>query len=63
MLLLDLGLLLSLYIGWRIAGACVTRLADRLRLLAPWATVLVGLYGTGIWVFLQPMQMRGMVHG
>jgi hypothetical protein len=63
MLLLDLGLLLSLYLGWRIAGACVTRVADRLRLLAPWLTLLVGLYAAGIWVFLQPMQMRGMVHG
>jgi len=62
-LLLDLGLLLSLYIGWHIACTCVTRLADRLRLLAPWVTVLVGLYGTGVWAFLQPMQMRGMVHG
>ena len=62
-LLLDLGLLLSLYLGWRIAGAYVTQIADRLRLLAPWATLLVGLYAAGIWVFLQPMQMRGMVHG
>ena len=41
-LLLDLGLLLSLYIGWQIARNCVTRLADRLRLLAPWAAVLSG---------------------
>ena len=62
-LLLDLGLLLSLYLGWRIAGAYVTQIANRLRLLAPWATLLVGLYVAGIWVFLQPMQMRGMVHG
>ena len=63
LLLLDLGLLLSLYLGWRIAGACVTRTTDRLRLIAPWVTLLAGLYAAGIWVFLQPMQMRGMVHG
>jgi hypothetical protein len=63
MLLLDAGLLLSIYLGWRIASSNVVRVGDRLRLLAPWATVPVGLYATGIWVFLQPMQMRGMVHG
>jgi cytochrome c oxidase assembly factor CtaG len=62
-LVLDLGLLLSLYLGWRIAAAYSTRVASRLPLLAPWATLLVGLYIAGIWVFLQPMQMRGMVHG
>jgi hypothetical protein len=63
MLLLDAGLLLSIYLGWRIAGSNVIKVGDRLRLLAPWATVPVGLYAAGIWVFLQPMQMRGMVHG
>jgi hypothetical protein len=63
MLLLDAGLLLSIYLGWRIAGSNVIRVGDRLKLLAPWATVPVGLYAAGIWVFLQPMQMRGMVHG
>ena len=63
MFLLDLGLLLSLYVGWRIASTYVTRVADRLLLLAPWAALPAGLYAAGIWVFLQPMQMRGMVHG
>jgi hypothetical protein len=32
-------------------------------LTALWAVIAVGLYVTGVWVFLQPMQMRGMVHG
>jgi cytochrome c oxidase assembly factor CtaG len=63
MLLLDAGVLLSLYACWRIARAYTDRARDGLILLAPWATVAALLYAAGIWVFLQPMQMRGMVHG
>ena len=63
MLLLDAGVLLSLYVGWRIARAYTNRAQDGLLLLAPWAAVAALLYAAGIWVFLQPMQMRGMVHG
>ena len=63
LLLLDAGVLLSLYVGWRIARGYTSRLQDVLLLLAPWATVAAALYTVGIWVFLQPMQMRGMVHG
>jgi hypothetical protein len=63
MLLLDGGVLWSLYVGWRIAGGYTDRTQDRLKLLAPWAVVVALLYAAGIWVFLQPMQMRGMVHG
>jgi hypothetical protein len=52
--LLDAGLLLTLYLGWQIARS--------LRLLAPWAAVACALYGAGIWILFQPMQMRGMMH-
>jgi hypothetical protein len=62
-LLLDAGILLALYLGWRIARTYATGVRDGLRLLAPWAAIAVGLYVAGILVFLQPMQMRGMVHG
>jgi cytochrome c oxidase assembly factor CtaG/ferredoxin len=62
-LLLDAGVLLSLYAGWRIARTCTNRTRAGLLLLVPWATVAALLYAAGIWVFLQPMQMRGMVHG
>jgi hypothetical protein len=62
-LLLDAGVLLSLYAGWRIARSYAKRAQDGLLLLAPWAVVAVLLYAAGIWIFLQPMQMRGMVHG
>jgi cytochrome c oxidase assembly factor CtaG/ferredoxin len=61
-LLLDAGILLTLYLGWRIASAYTNRVQDGLRLLAPWAVVAVGLYAAGVWIFLQSMQMRGMAH-
>jgi hypothetical protein len=63
LLLLDAGVLLSLYVGWRIARAYTSRPKDGLLLLAPWATVAAVLYAAGVWVVFQPMQMRGMVHG
>jgi len=61
LLLLDAGLLLTLYIGWRVANAFAPRVWASLRLFVPWAAVAAGLYSSGIWVLLQPMQMRGMV--
>src|SRR5262249_5087545 len=60
-LLLDAGLLLSLYVGWRIARDVAPRVRSALQLLAPWACVAFALYAAGIWIFLQPMQMRGMI--
>lgn len=60
-LLLDAGLLLTLYVGWRIATGYATRARAAIALLAPWVVVSVGLYLGGVWTFLQPMQMRGML--
>jgi hypothetical protein len=54
-LFLDIGLLLSLYAGYR--------LAPTLRALAPWALLMVLLFAVGVWVLFQPMQMRGTVIG
>jgi cytochrome c oxidase assembly factor CtaG/polyferredoxin len=53
-LTLDGGLLLTLYIVWRIAQG-------RIRTVLPWATLAVALYCAGVWILSQPMQMRGMV--
>src|SRR5262249_8165086 len=50
-LFLDMGLLLSLYAGYR--------LAPTLRALAPWALLMVLLFAVGVWILFQPMQMRG----
>ena len=61
-LVLDAGLLLAIYLGWRVARAYAPRARDALRVLAPWAGVTTVLFGFGIWIFLQPMQMRGVVN-
>jgi hypothetical protein len=58
---LDAGLLLALYLGWRVARGYAPRARDALCLLTPWAGIATVLFGFGIWIFLQPMQMRGVV--
>jgi cytochrome c oxidase assembly factor CtaG len=58
--LLDIGLLATLYLGWRIARFYAPRLRLAFRVMAPWGSVAVGLYLFGVWTCLQPMQMRGL---
>jgi hypothetical protein len=58
-LALDLGLLLSLYTGYRIAIAQSARLTQALRVLLPWAMLITLLFAIGIWLVFQPMEMRG----
>ena len=58
-LFLDVGLLLSLYSGYRIAMNQSGRTSQALKMLAPWAALLVLLFAAGVWIVLQPMQMRG----
>jgi hypothetical protein len=59
-LLLDGGLLLTLYLGWRVAQRFSARAAGALSLLAPWACLAALLYAAGVWIVFQPMEMRGM---
>jgi hypothetical protein len=59
-LLLDTGLLGTLYLGWRIARVYAPRLRLALRVMAPWSGVAMVLYLFGVWTCLQPMQMRGL---
>jgi len=61
LLVLDLGLLLTLYIGWRIASRFRFSFVRTLGLNAPWAGLAVLLYSIGVWIIFQPMQMRGMM--
>jgi cytochrome c oxidase assembly factor CtaG/ferredoxin len=66
MVLLDAGLLFALYLGWRIIrpGLHTSRarpVGESLAKMSPWAMLVVLLYAAGVWVLLQPMQMRGMV--
>jgi len=58
-LMLDFGLLLSLYTGFRIAEAHASRVSRALRTFLPWAVVIVLLFAVGVWIVFQPMQMRG----
>jgi hypothetical protein len=53
-LLLDAGLLLTLYVAWQIRTAVLQ--------FVPWAVTACLLYGAGIWILFQPMEMRGMLH-
>jgi cytochrome c oxidase assembly factor CtaG len=59
LVVLDLGLLLSLYAGWRLAGELSKRPG---RLFAPLACVAAALWAAGVWTLVQPMAMRGMAH-
>jgi ferredoxin len=58
-LFLELGMLLSLYAGWRISLARCSGARQALQALLPWALLIVLLFAVGIWIVLQPMQMRG----
>jgi cytochrome c oxidase assembly factor CtaG/ferredoxin len=61
LLVLDLGLLFTLYLGWRLAARFRLGITPTLRLSAPWASLAVVLYLAGLWIIFQPMQMRGMM--
>ncbi len=53
LLLLDAGLLFTLYLGWRIAGTCARSS------FAAFAALAATLWLAGVWILLQPMPMRG----
>jgi len=59
-LLLDIGLLATLYLGWRIARVYVPKLQLAFRVMAPLSSVAVALYWFAVWTCFQPMQMRGL---
>jgi cytochrome c oxidase assembly factor CtaG len=61
LLLLDAGLLLTLWVGWRIARDAAPRLRRALALVAPCAGVAAALWAAGVWIVCQPMAMRGMM--
>ena len=62
-LFLDVGLLLSLYTGYRIALSRASRRSLALKGLAPWAVLILLLFAVGVWIVFQPMQMRGTLEG
>ncbi|MFI5454764.1 MAG: cytochrome c oxidase assembly protein [Isosphaerales bacterium] len=60
---LDLGLLLSLYAGYRIALRQSSRPSSALKAFLPWGVLILLLFAMGVWIVLQPMQMRGTMLG
>lgn len=59
LMLLDGGLLLTLYVSWRIAREYFEEMRKAMELLTPWALLSCALYAVGVWILFQPMQMRG----
>lgn len=59
MTVLGVGLLLSLYVCWRTAIRIGNRRLPAWRIGMPWLALALALYACGIWVLLEPMQMRG----
>ncbi len=57
--MLDFGLLVSLYTGFRIAESNTTSISETLKAFSPWATLIVFLFVLGVWLVFQPMEMRG----
>ena len=57
--LLDVGLLVSLYLAWRIAGQMNS--TRRFLTFLPWSLLAASLYAAGVWIIFQPMEMRGMM--
>jgi hypothetical protein len=60
---LDLGLLLSLYTGYRIALSLAGDFPTALKAFVPWAAIVGVLFAAGVWIVLQPMEMRGTLMG
>lgn len=58
-LALDVGLLASLYVAWRMACADTIRRSRALAAFLPWGALIVLLFVVGIWTIFQPMEMRG----
>lgn len=61
LLILDCGLLLTLYAAWHLARRFKVSFARTVGMVAPWAALGLLLYSVGIWIIFQPMQMRGTI--
>lgn len=58
LLALDFGLLGSLLVGYRIAQSA-PGVERPWRAVVPWAVLMLALFALGVWIVLEPMQMRG----
>jgi hypothetical protein len=53
-------MLLALYIGWRIVRPFTTSTRMLSAITAFWLICAGAFYAAAVWLFTQPMQMRGM---
>jgi polyferredoxin len=60
---LELGLLVSLVVLWRIAHRDAGSAGNARRAFLPWAGLAIILSVAGIWLLSQPMEMRGTMMG
>ena len=58
-LFLDLGLLVSLYAGWKVANRYANENNRALFIFAPWSILYILFFLAAIWIVFQPMDMRG----
>lgn len=59
LVVLELGLLASLYAAYRLAADQHAGARARRGAMLPWALLLLLLFAAGFWLLLQPMEMRG----
>lgn len=59
--ILELGLLVTLVVGHRIAVRDVGPGSRAVKASLPWAALAVALSLAGVWLLMQPMEMRGTV--
>jgi hypothetical protein len=59
LLALGAGLLTTLYVALRIAESRASSTRQAIGAAAPWGLLAIALYAAGVWILLQPMEMRG----
>lgn len=59
LLALGVGLLATLYAALRIAESRTSSTRQAIGAAAPWGLLAIALYAGGVWILLQPMEMRG----
>lgn len=60
---LGAGLVVSVAVAWRLSLGLASRPRYAIGVAAPWALLATALYSAGVWILLQPMEMRGMLMG
>jgi cytochrome c oxidase assembly factor CtaG len=58
---LDFGLLASLYLVYLIATKSAQTVQRTVAAALPWWALSLALFGLGVWILLQPMEMRGTI--